>query len=301
MDFEEIIKYSFAAVALVAVFIACLSLLVGIITIFWDVCAKSLFNKICVLYWQVRNLNLSIIKKNTDYYKKKEKFIKRRCEARKNYLKTITDDISLWGQFKMNYVAVSLVVASVSAALFIVASLIIYHCGVPIRLDNVVLTFVGIIATFLVVTNYAQVLEIKKEFEQKTENLRKVQDNKEKKLKEDLLTDTSIKLRQIEQQAFNTIVRYNAATKNDAAYTLAKKIHERIKKRENAKYQLKLKTGSQIIAGLDWKDNKLIVNVNSYTGDFRGDRDQIMEIEGISYSQPEDVDIIIQTLLSIKE
>lgn len=71
-------------------------------------------------------------------------------------------------RFSANYVLVSLFVASVAAILLIVAAVISSKCF-DFYIDNkdVVLTFVGIIATFIVVTNYAQVIEIKHQFSER--------------------------------------------------------------------------------------------------------------------------------------
>ncbi len=69
---------------------------------------------------------------------------------------------------KPNYVKTSLITASVAALLFIVAAVLASKkFGLNISPDNVVLTFAGILATFIVVTNYAQVIDIKKEMNDK--------------------------------------------------------------------------------------------------------------------------------------
>ena len=61
-----------------------------------------------------------------------------------------------------NYVVKALVTAIVAAIILIAAAIIANkQWGLEISSDNVILTFVGILATFVVVTNYAQVLEIK--------------------------------------------------------------------------------------------------------------------------------------------
>lgn len=81
-----------------------------------------------------------------------------------------------------NYVVKALCTAVAAAIIFIGAA--IYASkkyDFNITPDNIVLTFVGIIATFLVITNYAQVIDIKRDFHRrvtKLEEKRRRLDNK---------------------------------------------------------------------------------------------------------------------------
>lgn len=83
-----------------------------------------------------------------------------------------------------NYVVVCLITACVAAIILIVAA-IISSKYFDFYIDNkdIVLTFVGIIATFIVVTNYAQVLQIKKDFEQKLDETNLKQQNYAKNIR----------------------------------------------------------------------------------------------------------------------
>lgn len=68
---------------------------------------------------------------------------------------------------KSNYVLTSIIVVSFAALLFITMAIIASkQYGLSIHPDSVVITFVGIIATFIVVTNYAQVTDIKNDLEE---------------------------------------------------------------------------------------------------------------------------------------
>lgn len=73
-----------------------------------------------------------------------------------------------------NYVQKALLTAVGAAVLFIGMAIIANkQWGLAISPDNVVLTFVGILATFIVVTNYAQVLDIKSELKDEIRKLDK--------------------------------------------------------------------------------------------------------------------------------
>jgi peptidoglycan hydrolase CwlO-like protein len=50
--------------------------------------------------------------------------------------------------------------------------------------DHIVLTFVGVLATFIVVSNYAKVRETKREFEKKIDEVKIVQAEAQKKLEQ---------------------------------------------------------------------------------------------------------------------
>lgn len=75
---------------------------------------------------------------------------------------------------KPNYVRQSLITVIIAAVLFIVMAIVANKkWGLAISPDDVVLTFIGVIATFVVVTNQAQVLDIKNEFKEQIARLDK--------------------------------------------------------------------------------------------------------------------------------
>lgn len=77
---------------------------------------------------------------------------------------------------KSNYVLTSILVAAGIAFFFVILVIVANkEWGLSLQPDHVVLTFVGIIATFLVVTNYAQVSDIKKEMEDRISRLESAQ------------------------------------------------------------------------------------------------------------------------------
>lgn len=77
---------------------------------------------------------------------------------------------------KSNYVLSSILVAAGIAFFFVILVIVANkEWGLSLQPDHVVLTFVGIIATFLVVTNYAQVSDIKKEMEDRISRLENAQ------------------------------------------------------------------------------------------------------------------------------
>lgn len=77
---------------------------------------------------------------------------------------------------KSNYVLTSILVAAGIAFFFVILVIVANkEWGLSLQPDHVVLTFVGIIATFLVVTNYAQVSDIKREMEDRISRLESAQ------------------------------------------------------------------------------------------------------------------------------
>lgn len=100
------------------------------------------------------------------YNEVRQKF-ENKSNAKSNFIKT------LWLTYRSNSVAVALVTAIVVATLFILIIVISKKTlgSNTICPENVVLTFVGILSTFIVVTNYAQVVNIKDEFSQKNNAL----------------------------------------------------------------------------------------------------------------------------------
>lgn len=77
---------------------------------------------------------------------------------------------------KSNYVLTSILVAAGIAFFFVILVIVANkEWGLSLQPDHVVLTFVGIIATFLVVTNYAQVSDIKKEMEDRISQIENAQ------------------------------------------------------------------------------------------------------------------------------
>lgn len=77
---------------------------------------------------------------------------------------------------KSNYVLTSILVAAGIAFFFVILVIVANkEWGLSLQPDHVVLTFVGIIATFLVVTNYAQVSDIKKEMEDRISRIENAQ------------------------------------------------------------------------------------------------------------------------------
>ena len=77
---------------------------------------------------------------------------------------------------KSNYVLTSILVAAGIAFFFMILVIVANkEWGFELSPDNIVLTFVGIIATFLVVTNYAQVSDIKKEMEDRISRIENAQ------------------------------------------------------------------------------------------------------------------------------
>lgn len=73
-----------------------------------------------------------------------------------------------------NYIVTSIFIVLGAALLFMILVYVAHkYFGLHISSDHVVITFVGIIATFIVVTNYAQVSDIKKDIEDRISNLDK--------------------------------------------------------------------------------------------------------------------------------
>lgn len=98
---------------------------------------------------------------------------------------------------KPNYVVISILVASGIAAVFMIIMIAANkEWGLKLSPDNIVLTFVGIIATFLVVTNYAQVSEIRKEMEDKLSQSEKAQQAFVRKVLKDQKKDRKNRMRE---------------------------------------------------------------------------------------------------------
>lgn len=92
---------------------------------------------------------------------KKAKAIYEKLEKEKESQKDKKDTRS-------NYVLSSILTAAGAALLFIILAIVANkEWGLAISPNDVVLTFVGILATFVVITNYAQVSDIKKDVESK--------------------------------------------------------------------------------------------------------------------------------------
>lgn len=91
-----------------------------------------------------------------------------KSQRKQELLQEEKKSINPYNKNKENYVKKALITAVAAALLFIIAAIIAdKRWGLAISPDNVVLTFVGILATFIVVTNYAQVLDIKRDLDQK--------------------------------------------------------------------------------------------------------------------------------------
>ncbi|MBQ7632439.1 MAG: hypothetical protein IJS82_06780 [Paludibacteraceae bacterium] len=86
-----------------------------------------------------------------------------------------------------NYVIISLVTAAIIACVFIVFVIVANkEWGFALSSNNVVLTFVGILATFIVITNYAQVSDIKHEVDSKLLQLQREHDSFVRKVMKEL-------------------------------------------------------------------------------------------------------------------
>ena len=73
---------------------------------------------------------------------------------------------------KSNYVVTSILIAAGIAVVFIILVIVANkEWGLALSPDHIVLTFVGIVATFIVITNYAQVSEIKKDVDGRFEQI----------------------------------------------------------------------------------------------------------------------------------
>lgn len=89
---------------------------------------------------------------------------------------------------KSNYVVTSLLVAGVIAFVFIILVIVANkEWGFELSTDKIVLTFVGILATFLVITNYAQVSDIKKDIEGRLDQIERGLNLVTKKMMQDSL------------------------------------------------------------------------------------------------------------------
>ncbi len=132
-------------------------------------------------------------------------------------------------RFSANYVRASILVACVAAIILIVAAVISSKCF-DFYIDNkdVVLTFVGIIATFIVVTNYAQVIEIKKNFDQQVRQLKTEYDQNIDKVVEErnrLLT-----------KHVDMLTKFCVAHSDENLLKLANKLIENFKKDSEYEY-----------------------------------------------------------------
>ena len=67
----------------------------------------------------------------------------------------------------MTYWKILLIVVCGAAVFWIGAGVVSYLLGTIIKPENVILTFIGIIATFVVISNYAQVKELENRFTEK--------------------------------------------------------------------------------------------------------------------------------------
>jgi len=71
------------------------------------------------------------------------------------------------------YVKLLLWIAGLSVLFFVLFVLLNHFVGFGISDDSIILTFVGIVATFVVVSNYIQVKEVEKKFDEKIKDIKK--------------------------------------------------------------------------------------------------------------------------------
>lgn len=111
-----------------------------------------------------------------------------------------------------NYVVKALFTAVVAAMIFIGAVIFASKkYDFNITPDSIVLTFVGILATFLVITNYAQVIDIKKDFHRRVTRL----EEKRRRLDNKITNSGRFDNNQVSQERLANRVEapyYNATT-----------------------------------------------------------------------------------------
>ena len=77
----------------------------------------------------------------------------------------------------------ALLIVITATVLFIFGQILITtNFNIEITNENVILVFVGIIATFIVVSNFAQVADVKREFRQRVENVKKEHEEQYQKM-----------------------------------------------------------------------------------------------------------------------
>jgi hypothetical protein len=108
---------------------------------------------------------------------------------------------------KMNYWKIFLMVTGVTAVFWVGAAIVSKWFGLIITDTNIALTFLGVLATFVVISNYAQVAEIKREFnnnlqEQKNWHSQEVKEIAEN-LKEDIETQKKALTEEITKETTN--------------------------------------------------------------------------------------------------
>jgi hypothetical protein len=106
-----------------------------------------------------------------------------------------------------------LVIIAGAAAFWFLAVISYKYFGFALDAKNVVLTLVGILATFVVVSNYMQVQEVKKEFESKVGETRKKIWNVEKGLKKIEETKREIRAVEVGSMGLTFVTSYGESKK----------------------------------------------------------------------------------------
>jgi len=217
----------------------------------------------------LRRYNIYLLKKT-----KSLDDLAKRLEERSDAKKRVFEIVML--KYKSNAVAVSLVTACIAAVLFIVTALVLSKCfDFYICNENIVLVFVGILATFVVVTNYAQVVQIRKDCQCEIE-----------KMRGDMATsldDVKTERGEIVSWFKENVERIKGIQKaficNDNDFKIAVELAIKLNTRHGIDAKITIlkdeKSDEDITATIIWKDGKLLF----YQGEALVSVDRVMKYE----------------------
>lgn len=196
-----------------------------------------------------------------------------------------------------HYIITAFIASFIVAIIFLLLTLCVN--GYVTDKERVVLAFVGVLATFVVLTNHAQSYERIKEMEkmiEKTERNLKGTIDEQKKTN---LTNLSNKIDEITQRNKRTTLMFVQACQDTASYNLAMELYSAVHETPNKTYEIQSKQGEKINATIEI--TKDLIKFSSTLKPFGIiPNNQIDTIDGKKYNYSK-VRTIVLTLKQIDE
>lgn len=195
-----------------------------------------------------------------------------------------------------HYIAVVLLVSLVVGTIFAIVTFGA-NSSVPDN-ERVVLAFVGVLATFIVITNHSQVYSAEQRIERKTKELQDLVEKQEQSSAE-LLHNLNTELQRSKKNNLFLTYKFVEACQNSNAFELAKTIARGIIETPEKIYDITIKNGENVNVTLKAKirieRNRLVYYYVEGGNVGNGDVEQI---DGHPYTK-DAVDLIVANLVEI--
>lgn len=207
-----------------------------------------------------------------------------------------------WGKFLLmtheHYITTAIIISFVVAIIFLVITFI--PKGYTTDNERVVLAFVGVLATFVVITNHAQLTERIKQLEKmltkKETELKSAIEDQESDYKKEVKTA----IQEVKKSHMSQTYAFIEACQDQSTYKLSKRIAEDLRNKKKLSYKIGFGRGKECISAKAYIQERVVYFASEDSTSTLISAEKINTIDGVKYNQ-DFVNIIVSTLLQLKK